>query len=127
MNRIHKSGRRQRGLSSVGWIAVAGFFGLIIITFFKVFPFYYDNFKVKTALESIQQDNTIDPKSKRAIWEALQKRLFVNDVKSIEREDVKMSRKDGRTTVTVTYETRDDYIGNLYIGGKFNETIVIER
>jgi hypothetical protein len=38
-----------------------------------------------------------------------------------------MSRKDGKTTVTVTYEVQDDYIGNLFIGGKFVETIVIDR
>ena len=127
MKRVYKLGKRQKGLSSVGWIAVAGFFGLIIITFFKVFPMFYDNFKLKTALESMQQDSSLDAKSKRAIWESLNKRLFVDDVKYIKRENVKMERKDGRTTVTVTYETEDDYVGNLFIGAKFNESIVIER
>jgi hypothetical protein len=127
MKRVNKLGRRQQGLSSLGWIAVAGFFGLIIITFFKVYPFYYDNFKVKTALEAIQNDSAIDPKSKRAIWDSLQKRLFINDVKAIKRENVTMARKDGQTTVTVTYKVEDDYILNLYIGGKFEESIVIDR
>lgn len=127
MKRVNRLGRRQRGMSTLGWIAVAGFFGLIIITFFKVFPFYYDNFKVKTALEAVQQDTKVDPKSKRAIWDSLQKRLFVNDVKNIKRENVEMTRADGRTTVTITYEARDDYIGNLFIGGRFTESIVIER
>jgi len=118
---------RQKGLSAVGWLVVATIFGLLAITFFKIFPMYYDNFKVKTALESLAADTEIDPKSKRAIWESLSKRLYINEVRSITRENVKMERKDGRTTVTVTYEAQDDYIGNLYIGGRFSESIVIDR
>ncbi len=43
------------------------------------------------------------------------------------REHVSMSRKDDKTTVTISYETRDSYFGNLFIGAKFNESVVIER
>jgi hypothetical protein len=38
-----------------------------------------------------------------------------------------MVRKNGRTTVTVTYETRDSYVGNLFIGASFEESVVIDR
>ena len=127
MKRLTNLRHRQKGLSSFGWIAVVGIFGLLLITFFKVFPMYYDNFKVQSALESLQQDNSIDPKSKRAIWDGLAKRLFINEVRHITRENVKMVRKDGKTTITVTYEARDNYIANLYIGGYFVESIVIDR
>jgi hypothetical protein len=119
--------QRQKGMSSFGWIAVAGIFGFLVITFFKVFPFYYDNFKLQSSLEALQLDTTVDAKSKRAIWESLQKRLYINEVRMITREHVAMVRKDGKTTVTVTYEQEDDYIGNLFIGGKFVESIVIDR
>lgn len=127
MKRITKLGRRQRGMSSIGWIVIAAIFGLLVITFFKIFPMYYDNFKVKSALEGVQADTSIDAKSKRAIWDGLSKRLYINEVRTIRREDVSMERKDGRTTVTVSYETKDNYIANLFIGARFSESIVIER
>jgi Domain of unknown function (DUF4845) len=127
MKRLTKMRQRQKGMSSFGWIAVAGIFGFLVITFFKVFPMYYDNYKVKTALEALQNDAAIDPKSKRAIWESLQKRLYINEVRNIRKEHVTMVRKDGKTTVTVTYRIEDDYIGNLFIGGSFLESIVIDR
>ena len=127
MKRLTNLRKRQRGMSSFGWIAVFGIFALLLITLFKVFPMYYDNFKLKSALEALQRDETIDAKSKGAIWESLKKRLYINEVRSIKLENVSMSRKDGKTTVTVTYEQRDKYIGNLFIGGKFVETIVIDR
>jgi hypothetical protein len=120
-------GNRQRGLSTVGIIAVVGIFGLFVVTFFKVFPMYYDNFKVNSSLEALQNDSTVDPKSKKAIWESLQKRLYINEVRVVTREHVKMLRKDGKTTVTVSYETRDAYIGSLFIGASFVNSIVIER
>ena len=127
MMRISKLRHRQKGLSSVGWIAIAGIFGLLVITFFKVFPMYYDNFKVKTALEGVQTDTDVDAKSKRAIWDSLSKRLYINEVRNIRRENVTMERKDGKTTVTVTYEAQDDYIANLFIGARFTEKAVINR
>lgn len=127
MNRVTKPRHRQRGLSSVGWIVVFAIFALFVVTFFKVFPWYYDNFKVKSVLEALQADTSIDPKSKREIWDSLQKRLYVDSVRSITRENVTMVRKDGKTTVTVSYEVREPYIANLFLGARFEESAVIDR
>ena len=117
----------QRGMSTPGWILVAGIFGFLLITFFRVFPMYYDHFKVTSVLESIEQDQNIDSKSKRAIWASMNKRLAIQDVSAITRENVKISRKNGKTTVVVSYEIRADYIANQFIGARFVETIVIDR
>jgi hypothetical protein len=73
------------------------------------------------------QDAELDVKSKRALWDALSKRLFIDEVRSVTRDNVTMTRKDGKTTITVSYETRDDYIGNMFIGATFVESIVIDR
>ena len=127
MKRLTNSRHRQKGISSVGWIAVVGIFGFLLITFFKVFPMYYDSYKVKSAMEALSLDTSVDAKSKREIWQSLNKRLYINEVKNITRENVTMERKDGKTTVTVTFEIRDNYIGNLFIGGTFVESIVIDR
>ncbi len=127
MKKSTRQARRQGGMSTVALIVIVGIFGFLVVTFFKVFPMYYANFKVKNALQSMAQDNELDPKSKRALWEALSKRLFIDEVRSITRENVTMQRKDGKTTITVTYETRDNYIGNLFIGANFSESIVIDR
>jgi hypothetical protein len=127
MKKLSKQGRHQKGVSTIGIIVVMGIFGLLVVTFFKVFPMYYGNFKLQTVLEAMQQDSELDPKSKRAIWSSLSKRLYINEVRSIKREHVKMVRKDGKTTITVNYEIRDNYIGNLFIGASFNESVVIDR
>ena len=127
MKRLTNSRHRQKGMSSFGWIAVVGIFAFLLITFFKIFPMYYGNYKLQSAMEAVRLDESVDAKSKREIWTSLQKRLYINEVRVIQREHVTMERKDGKTTVTVSYETRDDYVGNLFIGGRFVESIVIDR
>ena len=127
MKKITRLGKRQKGISTVGIIAMIGIFGVFIVTFFTLFPMYYGNFKLQSVLEKIQQDSSVDAKSKRAIWESMKKRLYVDEVRIIKRENVTMERKDGRTTVTVTYETRDSLLGNMFIGATFSESIVIDR
>jgi len=127
MNNITSIGRRQQGLSFVGWMAIVAIFGLLIISFFKIFPIYNENFTIQSVLTSVKDDQKIDPKSKRAIWDGIIKRLSVNHILTIKRENVKIERKNGKTTVTITYETRRPYIGNLFIGGNFSESVVIDR
>ena len=127
MKRSTNSRHRQKGMSSFGWIAVFGIFALLLILFFKAFPMYYGSYQVKTALEALTLDERVDPKSKRDIWTSLQKRLYINEVRAIVREDVTMTRKDGKTTVTVDYEVRDSFIGSLFLGGHFVHSAVIER
>jgi hypothetical protein len=114
-------------MSSFGWIAVVGIFAFLLITFFKIFPMYYGNYKLKSAMEAVRLDESVDAKSKREIWTSLRKRLYINEIREIKREHVTMERKDGKTTVTVSYELRDNYVGNLFIGGRFVESIVIDR
>ena len=127
MMRHTNLGKRQQGLSTVGIIAVVGIFAILVVTLVKICPMYYGNFKLQSALEAIEGDSELDPKSKKVLWESLQKRLYINEVRSIKREDVKMVRKNGKTTITVSYEIRDSFIGNMFIGANFEESAVINR
>jgi len=121
------TGHRQKGLSFVGWMAMVAIFGLLILSFFKVFPIYNEYFTIQSVLTGLAKDEKVDFKSKRAIWESLEKRLAVNEVYSITPENVTIQRKGGKTTITVSYRTQRPYIGNLFIGGNFTESVVTDR
>ena len=127
MNNISSTGHRQKGLSFVGWMAVVAIFGLLILSFFRVFPIYNEYFTIQSVLAGITKAEKVDFKSKRAIWVSLEKRLAVNEIYSIKSENVTISRKDGKTTITISYRTQRPYIGNLFIGGNFTESVVTDR
>lgn len=118
---------RQKGISGVGWLLIASIFGFFLLTFFKVFPMYYESYKIEAVLKTIQEDPSVDAKSKRAIWDKMQKTFYIDNITSIKAEHVKMSRKDGKTTIAINYEARAPYFANLYLVGKFNQTVVIDR
>ena len=120
-------GRRQHGLSFVGWMALVAIFGLLILSFFKVFPIYNENLTIQSVLKGLKDDQKTDFRSKRAIWDSIYKRLSMNEIYSIKSENLKIERKNGKTTVTITYETKRPYIGGLFIGGNFSESVVIDR
>ncbi len=127
MSNIASFRYRQQGLSFVGWMAMVAIFGFLLLSFFKVFPIYNEYFTIQSVLKGLTKDEKVDFKSKRAIWESLSKRLAVNQVGSIKPENVTIERKDGKTTITVSYRTQRPYIGNLFIGGNFSESVVTDR
>ena len=127
MINISGTGHRQKGMSFVGWMAVVAIFGFLILSFFKVFPIYNENFTIQSVLTHLANDEKVDFKSKRAIWDSLAKRLAVNEVYTIKPENVTIQRKDGKTTITISYRAQRPYIGDLFIGGDFTESVVTDR
>ena len=118
---------RQNGMTFIGIVMLLVVIVVIALTAVKIIPIYIENYAVKSVLTSIENDHRVDPKSKAAIWESIKKRLYINEVRIIKKEHVSMSRKNGKTTVTIEYESRRPYLGSLFIGGHFVETIVINR
>lgn len=128
MKRLTRSRHRQKGLTAVGWLLVATIFGFLLLTFFRVFPMYYDNMKVQSALEGLAEDSEIDFNSKRAVWNALAKRLRIQGVKNLNQNHLIVTKtKSGEINLRIRYEVRAPYIANLFIGASFDESIAITR
>lgn len=128
MKRLTRSRHRQKGLSAVGWLLVATIFGFLLLTFFRIFPMYYDNLKVQTALEGLAEDSEIDFNSKRAVWNALSKSLRVQGVKNLNQNHLILTKlKSGEINVRLKYEVRSNYFANVFIGASFDESIAITR
>ena len=128
MQRLTTSKHRQKGLSAVGWLLIAVIFGFLLLTFFRVFPMYYDHFKVQTVLQGMAEDTEIDFGSRSAIWSSLTKRLRVQGVRDFKQEYLVVTKNsDGTLNVGVMYEVRADYFANLFIGASFNDSGIVNR
>lgn len=117
----------QKGLTTIGWILVIGIFGGIVLTGFKVLPMYMEFFQVKSVMETVANDNSIDPKSKSDLWKSISKNLYINSVRDLKKEDFNFTRKDGVTTITADYEVRKPYVAQLFIGAHFVHSVEINR
>ena len=122
-----RSRSSQKGFSTIAIILIVGIASILLLGFFRAFPMWMENMRLQSALDGVAQDQAVDVRSKRAIWESLQKRLYIGDVRTVTRENVTISRKDGKTTILVQYETRDGFIANFFIGAEFENQVVIDR
>ena len=118
---------RQQGMTAIGLMLLLVVIALFALSAIRIIPIYLENFTIKSVLTAVQEDQKIDAKSKAAIWKSIQKRLYINEVREIKRDHVEIVRKNGQTTVTIAYESRRPYIGSLFIGGSFSESVVIDR
>lgn len=117
----------QKGMTTIGLIIVIAIFGSIVLTGFKIMPMYMEYFQIKTVLETVAENKDVDIKSPRAMWEAVSKGLRVNQIRSINRENLSFDRADNQTTITIDYETRKPYIAQLYIGAHFVYSVNTNR
>jgi len=117
----------QQGLTTIGWIVVIAIFGSIILTGFKILPMYLEYFQVKSVMDSVAVDTALDPKSRKDLWEALNKRLYINSVRYLKKEDFTFTRKESVTTITADYEIRKPYVAQLFIGANFTYSVEMNR
>ena len=117
----------QQGLTTIGWILVIGIFGLIVVSGFKVLPMYMEYYQVRSIMESIVTDEEIDARSKRDMWTAINKRLLINQIRTLKKENFTFKRKSDITTISVDYEVRKPYIAELFVGGHFVYSVEIKR
>ncbi len=118
-----KSHKRQGGLSSISILIillVAVFFGTCAV---KLIPVYLESFTVERAVSSVAEQ------AKGAMWgrteirSSLQKQFQVNRVEALKPQDVKVMRKDGKTTIDATYEKRVPLMFNIDAVVKFDQLI----
>lgn len=108
-----KSIRKQRGMTPIGWIlvfALIAFFALMGLT---LIPVYINGYKVKSIVASLEKEHDTGSLRPAEIIQRLNKRFDIDMVTGIESEDIYIERAGGIVTITVDYEVRKKFIGNI--------------
>lgn len=129
MNMIKQNIKKQDGLTAFGLIFVIASFGFFIVTSFKVGPMYMDFYQIQTVVKAVGKDTSINLKSKKDIWLAINKRLRINNIRTMNAGDFIITRDRERkiTVVTIKYEVREAYVANTFIGANFEKDIELIR
>jgi hypothetical protein len=83
---------------------------------------YSEYFSVKSSLDSLANE-TLSGKSKVAIRAMLMKRLDINDVNRVTKEDIEITIRGSDVTVSVEYEARENLVGNVSLVADFSYSI----
>jgi hypothetical protein len=116
---------KQIGAGLVGWLIVLSLIGLVALVTIRLAPVYMESFTVSSVLKGLAGDNSLKGTDRAQVLQALTKRLEVNNVGSIKRENVKLETVSGGLQVTVAYEKRFPILGNLDGIADFREQALI--
>ncbi|HEB78423.1 MAG TPA: DUF4845 domain-containing protein [Methylothermaceae bacterium] len=118
---------RQSGMTLIGMVLVAFLIGFFTLLILKIGPIYLEHYKVITSLKSLEQMPELARKSRREVRSLLEKRLDINMVENVTRDDIQVLKEDGVVTVAVTYEVEKPLFGNLSVVAYFDDQIEVAR
>jgi hypothetical protein len=121
MNSIHK----QRGMTAIGWVLIFLLIAVVTLVTLKLLPIYLDGYSVKSSLESIKSEHNIAKKSSLDIKRMLLKRLDINMVDEVTKDDIYIDKSRGSMIVEVDYEVRKKLLGNLDVVVSFYHSIEV--
>ncbi|MBD3619129.1 MAG: DUF4845 domain-containing protein [Chromatiales bacterium] len=115
---------RQAGMSYFGWLIAIGLAGVIVVVGLRLMPIYLEYFTVKTTLENVAAEAGVSKKSKRYIWDRIEKRFEVNDVTGIKIDNLTVEiDNNNMATLRIAYEKRSKLIGNLDVVAVFDTQV----
>jgi hypothetical protein len=114
---------RQQGLTLISWIVVFAVLGMMVLIGIKITPVYLEHFAIRKTLESLKQEPLISRKPVTEIRKMLMRRMDMNSVYDLTKDEVLIKRASGVTTITIQYEERRPVVGNLSLVMTFKDEI----
>ncbi len=112
-------GRYQHGMSSLSMLVLLAVIGFFLTALFKIGPLYLDNYFVAASIKSLKNEK-IHEISDVQIRRTLDKLFTINGVRDITAREVKVDRQKTNTIVSMAYEKRVPFMGNIDVVVKFN-------
>jgi Tfp pilus assembly protein PilE len=120
------TGKKQRGLTLIGFVmvlAIAGFFAFIGM---KLFPVYTEYYSVKGDMAGLAAEPGVAQMTPAEVKDKLFRRFYISYVESVKNENVKVTRNNGYN-LSVKYEVRRPLVFNLDFIAKFEHTVDLTR
>ncbi len=119
------SGNHQKGLTFITIMIILGLIAFFVMLGLKVGPIYMNHSKVQSTMAAIKEMPGIENMSKREIALSISKRLNMNYVDKINKDDFEIVRHDDLLTVSIDYERVENLMGNLSVLVEFSESFEV--
>lgn len=114
---------RQRGMTGIGVVMVVAMIAVFVFFGLKIYPIYYESFKVGTQLNSLKTDTDLASKPSADIINLLMRRLGTDNVTRIEKSDITVEKVGKGLRVSVSYSVQEPLIGNIDILVSFDKEV----
>jgi len=114
---------KETGLTGLGFLFILLILGFFVALGLSLFPVYLEYYNVTTSLQSLKNEEQSELNQRRGIKSILRDRLDMNDVTHVSDENILIVKKAKFTTVTVEYEVRKSFMGNVDIIVSFSDSV----
>ena len=104
--------RKQSGISLMNLIVGLGVLGFLGVMAAKLLPSYVEYFAVKKMFAAMEQAGDLKG-SVRDIRKSFERRNAIEDVKSVQGEDLEVTKEGGEAVVTATWSVRVPMVSNV--------------
>ncbi|HET7370921.1 MAG TPA: DUF4845 domain-containing protein [Gammaproteobacteria bacterium] len=114
----------QRGMSLISMLLVAVIAVVVMLLVIRLFPVYYDSYVVSSIFSEVSNDAR--GKTSDEIRDTIERRFEVNEVNMISIREVKITPvRGGGSDVSLHYEQRVPFIGNLGLIATFDKHVLV--
>jgi len=119
--------KRQRGATLIGWLFVLVMIGAFALVAVRLLPVYMESFTVKQILDELATGRDVNTKDRAAVLATLTKRLDINNVERVKRENITVQAVANGLEVTIDYEARVPIVGNLDGVAHFRKQVTLRN
>jgi len=114
---------KQKGLTAISLLFIIVVFAFVVVSLLKIIPIYFDSFKVNDVVSSMKDERGLGDKSNKEITAMIIKRLQLNQVSGISKDDVYIEKEKNSVFIDIEYEVRKAMFGNLDVIVSFKKSV----
>ena len=118
---------KQRGVSFLGLIVIAGVLGFGAVIGLKLIPVYMDSWKIDGVMQAVISQPDINEQSRQEVIDAMLKRLDIDAVDALNYgnygDRLSVTKRKNNLTINVTYEITTPLMGNLSLLAEFDKSV----
>ncbi|HEX7029658.1 MAG TPA: DUF4845 domain-containing protein [Gammaproteobacteria bacterium] len=116
--------KRQLGMTFMGYVLLLAVIGFFAVMAMKLVPLYLEYQSIVRIMDGVaaESDANTSPVSLRS---TIGKRLDVNNIVRVGPRDFRIQRDDGEAMLTIEYEARTKFIGNLWFLLEFDHAVAL--
>jgi hypothetical protein len=105
--------KKQKGLTLISWLAIIAVVLFNAIIAMNVVPVYLNDHSVKSMMEGLETDSSVRGATPKKIKDTITKRLRVNNVYSVTKDNIDIKKIKNDYVITIEYEPRGKLVGSL--------------
>lgn len=111
---------KQRGISFIPLVLILALLGFMFTVGIKLFPVYYRGFAAQKIMEDVARDMQGKKPNKKQLWEAIDKRLYIDSISDVKKENFTYTEKKRAIEFGIHYEVRVPLIANIDVVAMFD-------